>query len=318
MNRVVVLSIPGKNPYLEYDFTDEEGRFQIPIKESRQGKQDIVLQTADTSLRVQWMLDEKFVPENTYQADALPVVAESALKAVRQSYADRSQSMAQYGLFRTPDSVVVRNETDFRFYGAPNFTIRPDDYIALPNFVEVNRELMPATRLRQSNGRYDLDVFDISTRKFLDGEPSVFMDGVLIHDISYLVSFPPSEIERIETVNRRTYYGEYRMDGTIAIYTKSGDAYLPALPSSALRQPVMLYSPYQPFSVPDALPANEPDFRTLLYWHPALTLGRKPYTLDIANADELGEFEVLVEGITPDGRLFHGRQTYTVSLGEIP
>lgn len=41
----------------------------------------------------------------------------------------------------------------------------------------------------------------------------------------------------IETINRRTYYGQYRMDGVVAIYTQAGDAYRDALAPSALVAP---------------------------------------------------------------------------------
>ena len=317
-DRMVVLSVPGNNPYFEYDFADPEGNFRIPVKETVLGTQAIVLQTADTSLRVQWTLDKKFAPENTYQPEALPVVPTSALEEMRQSYALRSRIRAQYDLFRTPDSVAVQNKTDFRFYGAPNFTIRSDDYIALPNFVELNRELMPGVRLRNTKQGYNLDVFDIPSRTFLDGEPSVFLDGVLIHNLPYLVDFPPSEIALIETVNRRTYYGEYRLDGTVALYTKQGDAYLAALSPSALHEQVTLYTPYQAFSAVDSLPPHEPDFRTLLHWQPAVKLNNEPYILNFSNADELGEFEIVVKGIAEDGRQLYARETYTVSLSEVP
>ena len=317
-DRAVVLSVPGANPYFEYDLADQDGRFHIPIKERLQGEHNMILQTADTSLRAEWSLDEKFAPRNTYPSEGYPEVPTVALKAVQQTYAQRARIRAQYDLFHSSDSVPVPNQADFRFYGAPNYTIRADDYIELPNFVEVNRELMPGIRLRKNKDTYDLDVFDAGPRDFLEGEPTVFIDGVLIRDVDYLVSLPPSEIELIETVNRRTYYGEYRFDGTIAIYTSSGDAYLPALNPSALRKPVTLYTPYQSFAVPDSLPFYEPDLRTLLYWEPSVEIKRMPYMLTILNADELGTFEVVVEGVSEDGRRVEGRVEYVVSFGDMP
>ena len=317
-DRAVVLSVPGLNPYFEYDLADQKGHFRIPIREALQGQQTIILQTANTSLLAQWSLDEKFAPQNTYPPEGFPKVSASALKAVQQTYAQRARVNAQYELFRPRDSVAVSDQPDFRFYGAPNYTIRADEYIELPNFVEVNRELMPGIRLRKNKGAYNLDVFDAGPRDFLEGEPTVFIDGVLIWNVDYLVSLPPSQIELIETVNRRTYYGEYRFDGTVAIYTASGDAYLPALSPSALRQPVTGYTPYQPFTVQDSLPSYEPDLRTLLYWEPLVEIKHTPYNFTIFNADELGTFEVVVEGFAEDGRRVEGRVRYTVSLGDTP
>ena len=317
-DRAVVLSVPGENPYFEYDLADQEGRFHIPIKERLQGEHNVILQTADTSLRAEWSLDEKFAPQNTYPVEGYPEVPPVALKAVQQVYAQRARIRAQYDLFRPVDSVAMPGQPDFRFYGAPNYTIRADDYIELPNFVEVNRELMPGIRLRKNKDTYDLDVFDAGPRDFLEGEPTVFIDGVLTRDVNYLVSLPPSQIELIETVNRRTYYGEYRFDGTIAIYTQSGEAYLPALSPSALREPVTGYTPYQPFTVQDSLPSYEPDLRTLLYWEPSVEIKETPYTLTLSNADELGTFEIVAEGVTEDGRRVAGSAQYVVLFEDTP
>lgn len=313
-DRAVILSIPGTDPYFEYDFVDQQNRFEIPINERRRGRQEVVLQTADTSLNVQWAIDEKFASENTYDQEAFPELSPSDLQQLLTSYTQRSRINAQYDLFRPVDSAVVSSRGGFRFYGAPNFTVRSDDYVALPNFVEVNRELMPGVRLRDRQGTYHFDVFDIPSRTFLEGEPAVFMDGVLIRDVNYLVGFPPSEIERIETVNRRTYYGEYRFDGVVAVYTRSGDAYGPALSPTARQEQTTLYTAPRPFVPPDSLAAYEPDFRRLLHWQPSVTLSGEPQQIMVVNADELGEFEVVVSGVTEQGELVSGRATYSVVL----
>ena len=315
-DRTVILSIPGTDPYFEYDFVDQQNRFRVLINQRHQGEQEVVLQTADTTLNVQWSVDEKFAPENTYARQAFPDVSATALEELLATYTQRSRISAQYDLYRPVDSATVASRPEFRFYGAPNFTVRSDDYVALPNFVEVNRELMPGVRLRNRQGIYNFDVFDIPTRTFLEGEPAVFMDGVLIRDLNYLVNFPPSEIERIETVNRRTYYGEYRFDGVIAVYTRSRDAYGPALSPTARREQVTLYTTPQAFVPPDSLAAYEPDFRRLLHWQPSVTLQDGPQTIKVTNADELGTFEVVAEGLTGQGKLVFGRATYTVDLTE--
>ncbi|MGB3852111.1 MAG: hypothetical protein WA958_19250 [Tunicatimonas sp.] len=314
-DRTVILSIPGADPYFEYDFVDQQNRFEIPINRRRQGQQEVVLQTADTTLSTRWSIDEKFAPENTYAQEIFPEVSAAVRAELLAAYTQRSRINAQYDLFRPVDSTVARNREEFRFYGAPNFTVRADDYVALPNFVEVSRELMPGVRLRDRQGIYHFDVFDIPTRAFLEGEPAVFMDGVLIKDVNYLVNFSPREIERIETVNRRTYYGEYRFDGVIAVYTRLLDAYGPALPPTARQEQVTLYTAPQEFAPSDSLAPYEPDFRRLLHWQPSVELAGGAQEITVANADELGAFEVTVEGVTDRGKWIYGRATYTVAVG---
>ena len=316
--QMVTLWVPGDNPHLAYSFAKQNGVFHISVDERLEGTWRAVLQMSDTSFQVQWKLDEKFAPENTYASLVIPSVPPAVLRDVQQTYARRALINTQYGLAQAADTAVVRRETDFRFYGAPNFTVYPDDYIALPTFVEIVREFLPGVQLRESKRGYYFKVFDIPTRTFLSGEPSVLLDGMLVHDLSYIVGMSPSDIARIETVNRRTYYGEYRLDGTIAIYTKAGGAYAPALPPSALHKSLQFYTPYRPFSAPDSLTVHEPNFRTLLYWQPEVDLNGEPYTFTFDHADELGEFEVVVVGVTVDGQRIYGKKTYSVSLTDIP
>ena len=315
---MVTLWMPGKHPRLAYSFVRQDGVFHIAVDERLAGTQSAALQMSDTSFRARWILNEKFAPENTYATLTTPPVPTSVLQEVQQTYAQRALINTQYGFAYPADTVAVRNPSDFRFYGAPNFTVYPDDYIALPTFDEVVREMLPGVQLRQKNGRYYFKVFDIATRTFLSGEPSIFLDGMLVHDLSYIVEIPPSEIARIETVNRRTYYGEYRLDGTVAIYTKAGNAYPPTLSSSTWHDTFQFYAPYHPYSPANALAPYEPDFRTLLYWRPGVNLSRQPYTFTFGQADELGTFEIVVAGVTKDGQQVYGRELYTVSLANMP
>ena len=311
-DRTVVLSVPGKNPYFEYDVLGQDDRFQMPVRETLFGIQNVVLQAIDTSAHLQWQLDEKFAPENTFSTDDMPGLPPSVIENIHRTMVQRAQINAQYDLYLPQDSTKRPDQVDFRFYGAPNFTVRPDEYIALPTFTEMVRELMTGVRLKKSKGKYDLDVFDVATRNFLEGEPSVFVDGVLIHDLNYLVGLSPDEVDLIEIVNRRTYYGEYRMAGTVAIYTKAEDAYLPALPTYAWHQPSSFYTLPIPFSPADSLPVYQPDLRTLLLWKPSIRLTRNSHSVEAQNADELGEFEIVVAGTAPDGRPVYGRTTYEV------
>jgi hypothetical protein len=62
------------------------------------------------------------------------------------------------------------------------------------------------------------------------------------------------------------------------------------------------------------LTIHEPDFRRLLHWQPLVELSGGAQEITVANADELGTFEVIVEGITDRGEQIFGRATYTVAV----
>ncbi len=310
-DRMVVLSVPGQVPYFDYDFVRRDQRFQVPVAERAQGELTVVLQPNDPSIEATWVLDEKFVSENTYLPSANPTMTPADRQALQQAYARRASIDAQYDWSAEVDTAAVLSKTTTPFYGVPNSTVHLEDYTTLPTFKEVARELLFGVRLNEKG----LRVVDVSAREFLEG-PSVFIDGVLIHNVPYLIDLSPKKLDRIDIVNRLTYYGEYRMNGTMAIYTKSGAGYQEGLSPSAWQGKITLYSPYQPFVAPK-LTDHEPDLRTLLHWQPDVRLSDKEREITYRNADELGTFEVVVEGTTADGQPLYGRETYTVDFNSV-
>jgi hypothetical protein len=299
--------------------TDEEGRFHLPVYDVY-GEKEVVLQIPNDSLPLVWSLEDKFAPIKDKRANKeyAPLAPQAQWDALLTHYRQRAQISAQYDPFLEEDlnKNIPRKS---RFYGSPNFEINLEDYISLPSFVEICRELMPGIRLRQEGDHYVFSVFDVRTRTFLENPPGLVLDGVLVWNPDDIVSLLPSEIERIETVNRRTYYGEYRFDGMVAVYTKSGSAYLDLLPANAMRKSVTFFTPAQPFSMAEPTAAHLPDFRSLLYWKPVMNLqASEPQSIRFSNADELGTFEIVVEGVTADGSPVMGRQRYKVGAGQMP
>jgi hypothetical protein len=318
-DEMVMLSVPGRNPHFDYGMTDEEGRFHLPVYDVY-GEKEVVLQIPNDSLPLVWSLEDKFAPIKDKRANKeyAPLAPQAQWDALLTHYRQRAQISAQYDPFLEEDlnKNIPRKS---RFYGSPNFEINLEDYISLPSFVEICRELMPGIRLRQEGDHYVFSVFDVRTRTFLENPPGLVLDGVLVWNPDDIVSLLPSEIERIETVNRRTYYGEYRFDGMVAVYTKSGSAYLDLLPANAMRKSVTFFTPAQPFSMAEPTAAHLPDFRSLLYWKPVMNLqASEPQSIRFSNADELGTFEIVVEGVTADGSPVMGRQRYKVGAGQMP
>jgi hypothetical protein len=195
--------------------------------------------------------------------------------------------------------------------------INPDDYISLPSFEEICRELLPGVRLVKKKKKYDFDVFDPGSRNFLPNEPTLFLDGVPIQNKEYIINFPPDQISYIETVNRRTYYGNVRLDGVIAVYTQQERAYEEALSERALFTTLPFYTSSTAFSTPDSLSSTTPDFRTLLYWQPKINPDSDK-NFSFSASDELGTYEVIVQGVNERGQFVQGRATFEVQPADLP
>jgi hypothetical protein len=180
---------------------------------------------------------------------------------------------------------------------------------------EICRELLPGIQLKVGNNQYDFNVFDVRTRTFLPDEPKLFVDGVLVYDKEQVANLPPENIEKIETVNRRTFYGDFRFDGVISIFTKAGNIYESMLPPEALKTKLFFYN--QPDRFPIIQHEEEemrvPDLRSLIYWNPDIKFDEEgKLTLGYNHSDETGTFEIILEGITTDGIPFSHGVNYEV------
>ncbi len=311
-DRMLLFSIPGSNPRFDYATTDTQGRFAFPLVKVY-GKQEIVLQLYDATEPYRIVLDKKFVSGTDISTtDAAPeTISRRAWQAFVEAQKKRVKINRIYGLYKEDTSQVVEvPENPYRFYGSPNFIRNLEDYISLPTLEEVCREILPGVILKDKKGNPDLNIFDINRRKMLGKQPMVLVDGVPVYNMELLLALSPDTIQRIETVNRKTYYGEFPMEGTLAIYTKSGQEYLRFLPASALHQQYTFYA--QPSTFTDVSPeartpekGRTPDFRRLLYWNPVLQPDpQSNATLEFFTSDETGTFEIVVAGMTTAGTHF--------------
>jgi hypothetical protein len=208
-----------------------------------------------------------------------------------------------------------RQSAPFRFYGVPNVELYLEDYIALPNMEEVCRELLPGVQLKIDGNDYDFNVFDVRTRTFLPDEPSLFVDGVLVFDKAQVVDFPPENIEKIETINRRTFYGDFPFNGVVSLFTKEGNQYESMLPREALQTSLSFYDKPESFLAAkrQSVDSRTPDLRSLIYWNPDVKFNEEgKVALEYSHSDETGTFEIVVEGMTADGQPFFHETQYEV------
>ena len=314
----VVLSVAGTETWFQYDYTQEDGSFHLLI-ERVFGEKNVVIQAPEMEESYQIVLDEAKDQMQLPALQLLPNLDEYDLEDFIQQCRQRVKIDDMYAFYQqgTADNMQQkkRQQAPFRFYGVPNVELYLEDYIALPNMEEVCRELLPGVQLKIDGNDYDFNVFDVRTRTFLPDEPSLFVDGVLVFDKAQVVNFPPENIEKIETINRRTFYGDFPFNGVVSIFTIEGNQYESMLPQNALQTTLSFYDK------PESFPAvnyqendsRTPDLRTLLYWNPDVKFNEEgKVTLVYVHSDETGTFEIVVEGITMDGRPFSHEIQYEV------
>jgi hypothetical protein len=152
------------------------------------------------------------------------------------------------------------------------------------------------------------------------GSPAtLYLDGFPV-DYMLLSTYPASSFDKIELLKFNPLGGWMRGGGAIHFYTKRGQKYVNSpLDAVGMKSAKIYgYSVIRQFYAPkyesQIQPERKTDFRGTLYWNPILrTDSTGVANVSFYNSDQTGDVDIVVEGVTKDGKLCRGVGKYKVS-----
>jgi hypothetical protein len=300
--KYVFLSTPGKNAVFQYAKTDTEGNFSLGISINEEIR-DLIIQPEETegnpAIKIESSFSSDYLPEEN-----LKVASEKAIPKYISKYSINYQVSKIYGSF----SSDLPSVKPLRFYGKPDIGLVMANYILLPVMEEVFFELLPGVFLKNKKSVYKISIADPATNKIYEKPPVLFVDGVVVNDPSVIASIDPELVEKIDVIRDLYLVGDYFFFGLINVITRAGDYSSVTLPDYAVRMKYSITDPMLSFFSPDYSSAGMkqsriPDFRNTLYWNPSV----KPdvdgkVKIDFWTSDISDEYEVNIQGITPEGK----------------
>jgi len=146
----------------------------------------------------------------------------------------------------------------------------------------------------------------------------IYLDGIPA-DYQLLSTFSSQTFDKVEFIRSGIEVGVNYPGGILYFYTKRGVKF-ENKPTDGLGMKsarVIGYSVIRQFYSPsyesNLQPEMKNDFRSTIYWNPIVrtdSLGRA--AVSFYNSDQTGEVQVIVEGITSDGKLCRGVAKYNV------
>ena len=195
------------------------------------------------------------------------------------------------------------------FYTSYSHLLKMDDYIILDSLSEFFYELVPWVRFVQSRGIFDIRVSDPVSGVPYQEKPGVFVDGVLYSDYGEIARIPVRKIEKIAIIPEVYYYGNFSFGGIVDLHTVDSDFNAVQLLPEMIRLIYPLASlPEMRFKNPDYSISKTldriPDFRHLICWEPNFIVGASgENSIQFYTGDLMGDFTIMVRGISPEGRL---------------
>lgn len=307
------ISSPDSFPNMQYTITDSSGSFSLLLNRFYDGKEVIlrIQDNPDASLQP----DDKFHLGIPYRPSGL------FYRTGIQDYLKRNISIVQaskvYGGQIAPVSCRIFPPaiTAPRVYYKPTYTIFPQDYVELEDFLEISRELVPALKIRKNGDLYTSAFINMENPSALVPEPQFFLNGVPIENVNQIISLGTSSIHRIETLPMLRFYGNQVFNGILAVFgpqQKINDI-LYRIPAVRIQAPFSQpYTKPRPFR-PESVGKRSPDLRQLLLWEPKLTIGGNETRLIECYASDLqGVFHITIQGITASGKTVYASEVFMV------
>lgn len=320
-NLAVFMSFEDTILRFNYSITDSLGKFYFVVNDCFQ-EQDLFLAAysypkLELYTNVQFDLDNKFILRNGHKEqngkilgyqhsrDSLNLLKSIIAKAYNIKYIDESISCSSKATY-------VNDFASGEFDRVTNI----DDYIDLPDFYQIAKEILPFVRIREKDGKYNFELFD-GENHVVRENPLVFIDGVPMTDCSDIMPWGTSKIKRVDVKVEQRYFGDLPIEnGMVLIWTRERDFWKSANCTHVHKFTVPCYQQQIEFDFPDY--SNKrlnklPDYRQVMYWNPDVSLLKgEQKQHSFYTSDEVGLFEVCLAGLMTDGTPVYIRKYFEV------
>jgi hypothetical protein len=233
-------------------------------------------------------------------------------------------SVLTSGVFESIPTVEATLNSDAMF-DIPLFYKKAGDYDVMDNMAEFLYEIVTGIRTFEKDGKQDVRV------AFMGGvyqdAPLFLVNGIPTRDTETVLKIPIGDVigagvikdhkaSGLVKYNREVRpFGDFGGSGIVVIHLKPGASNPFRIAYSEMLKKNM-------YIVPETYPNAEyasindasgiPDFRQTLYWNPELKLDGDTTNLSFYTSDIEGNYEVIVQGVSENGKIIYARYPFNV------
>ena len=307
----LALLIPEKDFILKLGRTDKEGRFFFSIEKAYSSNTAFLQVLNEYSEDYSFEIDQEpvldlstlsFEKLKLYQGFKEQILDKSIKNQIENSYSSIK-----------PNQPIIKQQPPF--FGNRGMRYNLDDFTRFPTLNETFVEIIKGVSFKKSGNGYEIkaratDDFYQSPLKTM-----VLINGLLIQDHSPLNDFNAFEIQYINVIKEKYYYGGSVFQGVVSIITVDSKYQDKIKPSHI--KPIKIDNPelektYHKVDYTNNNLNHIPDFRTQLFWEPNLNITSPNILLDFFTSDESGVYEITLEGISNNGERIRAKTFFRV------
>ena len=310
------ISIPGDNSYFTVVKSDDNGFFYFNIDQYYSGSEIIfdVIDGEKSNYSFE-LIDQSFIPLNgiTYNEVHLDSTIKKSL--IARSVANQIENA--YFRFK-PDSIKVPQPGRFfDDYQGKKYLL--DDFTRFKTIRETIFEYVKDVVIRRINSSKSvvrIKGYNFGTNSL--ALPLVLLDGVVVQDHNRLLDFESGSIASIEVYRDQFIIGPQTYQGALVVQSKTDQAPTTfdrfGLPTAlALFRPEDAKNYFKQRYDNQESQKRLPDYRYQLFWQPVKEFSEQDAKINFYTSDITGNFEVLLQGVTKEGKPISAIQVFTVN-----
>ncbi|HKI87798.1 MAG TPA: hypothetical protein VKA38_02140, partial [Draconibacterium sp.] len=301
---LVLLSIVREPPYFDYSFTGKDGGFYFFLKNA-EGTTNTILQAIPEKdeeytinlgknylvRRGNFTMEQKILTPDQTDFISTQISGSFFRRLFKNSYMVK------------PDSFYMPPRFSIPFYGKPNSHVIPAEFIDLPNFQEISRELLPGVQYREkSDGENTIRLLNQTQSAYFDVEPLRLINGIPVFKNNFFAPMKSTDIDYIDIVLNQRLFGDLLFNGILAVSLKDKSNFWLAQQSNIFQFSVKCLQPGKSpaYNKKPDFRETVPDIRQVYLWKLMNTYA--PETFDFYLSDLKGKVEVSVEGVNENGK----------------
>ncbi len=303
-NALVMLTIDGNQPYFDYYVLGENGDFHFYVKNAF-GNGNVVLQAVSNNAgQFTIQLENNFMVRADANQLYLKTLNLKQIDFINTSINANLTNKIFNTVFETqPANFEMPPRFSIPFYGKPDQHVIPDEFIDLPDFQEISREILPGVQYRSRNDEITIRIINSSYRWFFEDEPLRLINGIPVFKNDFFKNLKSTDISFIDIVKTERIFGDLIFKGvlSVSLYDKS-NSWLTQQPNVFQFNVDFIQTEKTPnYEIQNKLRDNQPDMRQVFLWE-VLKESQSEYNFNLS--DRKGTVEITVEGLTAEDEFF--------------
>lgn len=306
------LSAPDFPKHFHTAISDSSGTITFFIGDMS-GETGLVLKTASPDQK-QYLIELNNPFAGT--VDVLPTVTGENIFESKADVIDDAMVSAQVQQLFWEDTVqhqMPESDVLNYFYGRPDAVYHMKEYVQFNTVEEILREYVYLVNVRKRRGKVFPVVLNALTRKPYSQPPLILVNGVPIFDVDEFMSMNADDFETIAVVGRRFTFTNPEIYGVIDVrLNKKLEDYGRNSQVVDYHGTEVKHFAHLNYDSDAKRRDRRPDFRNVLYWNPSIDIRHANGSVDFFTSDLTGKFMVVMQIISPEGKISISNTTFEV------